>query len=209
MSRRRGRNDILPRLPIAPHPQLTTDKSAFSPLDKIARQSTPGWRAVWMECCVHDLPPTPATVRNLVSHAGMSVTRGTKSQSSAAARANTSAPRHPGMALPGSRCLFNGRTRRQGRISQGATAPAAWRCWRRWRRASSRVSNWQRRSSPAFILEIDALGDGWKRREGIPAVGGPPCLIALGINPSVHNKSKSTEPWPIFALHQSHREGRC
>ena len=55
----RGRNDILPRLPIAQHPQLTTDKSAFSPLDKIALKSTPGWRAIWMECCVHDLPPTP------------------------------------------------------------------------------------------------------------------------------------------------------
>jgi hypothetical protein len=41
---------------------------------------------------------------------------------------------------------------------------------------------------------------GGKRREGIPAVGDPPCLIALGINPSVRNKSKSTEPWPIFAL---------
>jgi hypothetical protein len=45
---------------------------------------------------------------------------------------------------------------------------------------------------------------GGERREGIPAVGNPPCLIDLGINPSVHNKSKSTEPWPIFALHQSH-----
>jgi hypothetical protein len=48
---------------------------------------------------------------------------------------------------------------------------------------------------------------GGERREGIPAVGNPPCLIDLGINPSVHNKSKSTEPWPIFALHQSHGEG--
>ena len=65
MSRWRGRNDILPRLPIAQHPQLTTDKSAFSPLDKIALQSTPGWRAIRMECCVHDLPPTPPTRKNL------------------------------------------------------------------------------------------------------------------------------------------------
>jgi hypothetical protein len=104
------RNDILPRLAIAPHPQLTTDKSAFSPLDKIARQSTPGWRAVWMECWVHDLPPTPATVRNLVSHAGMSVTRGTKSQSSAAARANTSAapPRHGTTARAASSTVVHG-----------------------------------------------------------------------------------------------------
>jgi hypothetical protein len=61
----RGRNDILPRLPIAQHAQLTTDKSAFSPLDKIALQSTPGWRAIRMECCVHDLPPTPPTEKNL------------------------------------------------------------------------------------------------------------------------------------------------
>jgi hypothetical protein len=47
MSRWRGRNDILPRMAIAQHPQLTTDKSAFSPLDKIALQSTPGWRAIY------------------------------------------------------------------------------------------------------------------------------------------------------------------
>ena len=100
MSRRRGRNDILPRLAIAQHPQLTTDKSAFSPLDKIALQSTPGWRAIWMECCVHDLPPTSAT-QNLVSYAGMSVTRGTKS--CAASRANTSGALHLDMALPAAR----------------------------------------------------------------------------------------------------------
>jgi hypothetical protein len=30
-----------------------------------------------MECCVHDLPPTPSE-KNYVSYAGMSVTRGTK-----------------------------------------------------------------------------------------------------------------------------------
>ena len=79
MSRWRGRNDILPRMAIAQHPQLTTDKSAFSPLDKIALQSTPGWRAIWMECCVHDLPPTPATVKKPKSlMPEMSVTRGTK-----------------------------------------------------------------------------------------------------------------------------------
>jgi hypothetical protein len=131
MSRRRGRNDILPRLAIAPHPQLTTNKSAFSPLDKIARQSTPGWRAVWMECCVHDLPPTPPTVRNLVSYAGMSVTRGTKSQALLQRERHVSGALSRHGTTGGSRRLFNGRTRRQGRISQGATAPAAWRCWRR------------------------------------------------------------------------------
>ena len=60
MSRWRGRNDILPRMAIAQHPQLTADKSAFSPLDKIALQSTPDGRAIWMECSVHDLPPTPS-----------------------------------------------------------------------------------------------------------------------------------------------------
>ena len=100
MSRRRGRNDILPRLVIAQHPQLTTDKSAFLPLDKIALQSTPGWRAIWMECCVHDLAPTPTT-QHLVSYAGMSVTRGTKS--CAASRANTSAALQLDMALPTAR----------------------------------------------------------------------------------------------------------
>jgi hypothetical protein len=62
MSRRRRRNDILP-LMIAQHPLLTTDKSAFSPLDKIALQSTPGWRAIWMESCVHDVPPTRSTAQ--------------------------------------------------------------------------------------------------------------------------------------------------
>jgi hypothetical protein len=46
MSRRRWRNDILPLLMITQHPLLTTDKSAFSPLYKIALQSTPGWRAI-------------------------------------------------------------------------------------------------------------------------------------------------------------------
>jgi hypothetical protein len=74
MSRWRGRNDILPRMAIAQHPQLTTDKSAFSPLDKIALQSTPDGRAIWMECCVHDLP--------------------TKITRAVLPRANTSAARH-------------------------------------------------------------------------------------------------------------------
>jgi hypothetical protein len=36
MSRRRRRNDILPLLMITQHPLLTTDKSVFSPLYKIA-----------------------------------------------------------------------------------------------------------------------------------------------------------------------------
>jgi hypothetical protein len=54
---RRGRNDILP-LAIAQHPQLTTDKSALPPLEKIALKSTPDWQAIWMERCVHDPPPT-------------------------------------------------------------------------------------------------------------------------------------------------------
>ena len=101
MSGRRGRNDILPRLAIAQYPQFTTDKGAFSPLDKIARQSTPGWRAIWMECCVHDLPPTPATVRNLASLSCRNVCDARhKIKSCAASRANTSAARHPDMALP-------------------------------------------------------------------------------------------------------------
>jgi hypothetical protein len=54
------RNDILPRLAIARHPQLMTDKSAVSPLDKIALKSIPGGRAKRMECSVHNVPPTPA-----------------------------------------------------------------------------------------------------------------------------------------------------
>ena len=54
------RNDILPRLPIARHSQLMTDKSAGSPLDKIALKSIPGGRAKQMECSVHNLPPTRA-----------------------------------------------------------------------------------------------------------------------------------------------------
>ena len=96
MSRWRGRNDILPRLAIAQHPQLMTDKSAFSPLDKIALQSTPGWRAIWMECCVHDLPPTPATVKNLsLLCRNVCDARHKNHKSCAAARANTSAARHP------------------------------------------------------------------------------------------------------------------
>jgi hypothetical protein len=79
MSRQRGRNDILPRLPIARHPQLTTDKSAVSPLDKIALKSVPGWRAKRMECSVHNLPPTLAAKLSLISCVAMSVTCGTKS----------------------------------------------------------------------------------------------------------------------------------
>jgi hypothetical protein len=43
---------------IAQYPQLMTHKSAFSPLDKVALQSTPGYRAMWTECCGHDLSPT-------------------------------------------------------------------------------------------------------------------------------------------------------
>ena len=54
------RNDILPRLAIARHPQLMTDKSAVSPLNKIALKSIPGGRAKRMECSVHNLPPTRA-----------------------------------------------------------------------------------------------------------------------------------------------------
>jgi hypothetical protein len=135
MSRRRGRNDILPRLAIAQHPQLTTDKSAFSPLDKIALQSTPGWRAIWMECCVHDLPPTPAT-QNLVSYAGMSVTRGTKS--CAASRANSSGALHLDMALPSARAassaVVHAARSDPGRNSSGSLAMLT-----AMRRASSRV----------------------------------------------------------------------
>jgi hypothetical protein len=78
MSRQRGRNDILPRLAIARHPQLTTDNSAVSPLDKIALKSVPGSRAKRMECSVHNLPPTRAAKQSLVSCVAMSVTCGTK-----------------------------------------------------------------------------------------------------------------------------------
>jgi len=84
-----------------------------------------GWNVLFMTFLQHML-------RKLVSCAEMSVTRGTKITElccGASEHVSGAPPRHG--TTGGSRCLFNGRTRRQGRISQGATAPAAWRCWRR------------------------------------------------------------------------------
>ena len=142
MSRWRGRNDILPRLAIARHPQLATDKSAFSPLDKIALQSTPDGRAIWMECCVHDFPPTPSK-KNYVSYAGMSVTRGTKitrAVRGASEQVSGAPPTRIHSAMCGQSSAY-GRTTaaksdQSGRSSSGSLAMLA-----AMRRASSRESD--------------------------------------------------------------------
>jgi hypothetical protein len=66
--------------------------------------------------------PTPA-IKNLVSYAGMSVTRGTKITElccGASEHVSGAPPRHG--TTGGLRCLFSGRTRRQGRISQGRSS---------------------------------------------------------------------------------------
>ena len=76
-------------------------------------------------------------------------------------------------APPLQRSYTAARSDQSGRNRSGRLAAMAW--------GSSR-SNWVR-SSARFTLEID-VGDG-KLREGIPAVGGPPCRIASGIDPSV------------------------
>jgi hypothetical protein len=141
---RRGRNDILP-LAIAHHPQLTTDKSALPPLEKIALKSTPDWQAIWMERCVHDLP-----IQSLVSCGGMSVTRGTKTLTGQGQSGQPSPPRSRSGPLVGDEAIVLNELNTPGqhlskrarhpqqpmafgtRITHiGATAPAASRCWRR------------------------------------------------------------------------------
>ena len=91
-------------------------KQRFNLLQTGARY---GWNVLFMTFLQHVL-------RKLVSCAEMSVTRGTKITKrccGASEHVSGAPPRHG--TTGGSRCLFNGHTRRQGRISQGATAPAA------------------------------------------------------------------------------------
>jgi len=91
-------------------------------------------------------------VPNLVSYAGMSVTRGTKSQSFAAARANTSAARHPDMALSAARAASS-TVVHGGKVGSARAQKPRQLCGN----APSLVAGEQlgRRSTSRLLLEID------------------------------------------------------